>query len=280
MLYDTALALGANTAVWFSFDMAVMPDFASTADVTIDVFQVSQADSTVEATFGLNYVAASTTLAFGVGELAATAFDTANPIVLGEWYNIELNIHIDSGVGNDGFIAAYITRDGATPPTTAQIIASGFDQAATTLIALGSRNHGTAAHGTILFDNFRHDDARLYPKPRYRTEPVLTQSEHIFVGPGWIDGAAILSTGSDNVIRFFDTDKADTLAQEVFKLELDPDASRASIGPVAFKRGCFVQLTGTSPRVQVFMTQHSQIPGVLGPVYHNDANKRMLGRRR
>ena len=108
--------------------------------------------------------------------------------------------------------------------------------------------------------------------------PVFTKTGHAFVGPGHLDIAGLLTDEANNVMRLWDTDKADTNATQGFVVELDITGTFTLFsGPIKFNRGCYVELSGTDPRGQVFLTQSSDRPGVHGPMNHSDAGIRRLG---
>ena len=124
------------------------------------------------------------------------------------------------------------------------------------------------------------DDLQVYPpRERFPTQRTVMASDHVFVGPGMVDGAALLSTTSGNIMRLFDTDTGNVNAAQAFVAELDLAAHTAvgtGVEPLRFERGCFVQLTGTNPRGQVTV---SRMQG-WGPRYYSAWGMRHYGLRR
>ena len=276
-LVEGDIDIAANTTRYFAFDMWISPDFDATADDTVNVLECL-ASSTVEATFGFRYVASTDAINFGIGETAPTSF-TAQNIPKGVWHTVELTVDVDNSGSDDGTIDLYVTREGDPAQTvvSATQVAS-LDQGAVTQGFLGIQDHLATTTGTILIDNFIMDDARIYPHPRRPVSPVFTKSAHAFVGPGWIDGAALLTDEDSNVMRLWDTDNSDTNATQSFVVSFDVD-NQTSVGlPMFFRRGCYVELSGTAPRGLVLITQSSDKPGVRGPkAYVSDGLLRRYG---
>ena len=143
-----------------------------------------------------------------------------------------------------------------------------MDQAAIIQARLGviGKESGTST-GRVYVGEIFADDGRIYPYPNRQANPkVLTKSEHLFVGPGYLDWIALLTYNqTDNVIRVFDTDKADILTAEGHLIELHWGVHRSFSDPTFFKRGCYIELAGTETRVQAKYIENSQEPAVFGP---------------
>ncbi len=270
--------IAANTGRYVRFAMWISPDFTGTANDTINIFEAQDTSDVVEATFGLRIVAATNVINFGIGETAPTSFGSAE-IERGVWYNIELFIDLDNAGANDGTVDLYVTRDRESASTTvhASQVAS-LDQGAVTHGVLGVQDQLATTTGTILFDNFVFDDTRIYPEKRYREEITLTKSGHVFVGPGDISGLGLLTNGSGDTVRLFDTDQADTNSAQQFKVELVTGINTSVEGPIHFASGCYAQLSGTNPRVQIYLVRNTNEPGSRGPLYYSDGAVRRLGR--
>lgn len=144
---------------------------------------------------------------------------------------------------------------------------------------LGTQDTLSTTTGTILLDDFTMDDARLFPyKERFPQVVQITKSTHVFIGPGSVNSAAILSANSDDQINVWDTDTANINDGQGFKMELDYDVSIAFAGPLSFQRGCYVQLIGSSnPRGEVITTSQSNQKGVVGPIYYSQNGLRWWG---
>lgn len=237
--------------VWFS------PDFDATADDTVHLFELQGAADAIQAVVGFRYVAATDVINIGMGELAPTSFSGIE-IKKGVWYTVELAVTLDDGVSDDGTLDIYITEEGSPAATvvSATQVAS-LDQVAVTHGVIGVQNHLATTTGTILIDRFVFDDARIYPATdRFKTTKTLTQSGHVFVGPGKVLNATLLSgAGTDNVLKIFDTDVADTNDFSNVALELKNTANNETVDPagvpVDIIRGCYAQLTGTNPRAKI-----------------------------
>lgn len=270
--------IAANATRYIKFDMWLSPDFTGTADDTINLFELQDTNNVIEGTFGLRYVNSTNVINFGIGEVTPTSF-TTNDMPLGVWYTIEIMALNDPGA-NDGTLDLFITRAGDPAQTTVSVTqVASLDQGAVTHGVLGVQLHLATTTGTILYDNFIMDDARVFPLPRFSKTPILTQSGHAFIGPGHVSGGQLLTTGASNVMRLWDTDVADIVSTQNFVAEMDLDSGNftAVTGPLKFERGCYVELSGTDPRGQVYFNQNSPEPGVLGPRYHSDAGVRRWG---
>lgn len=240
----------------------------------------SVAGTTVEAACGLIrsganiqiWVAetnASPTQTVTIGTLAAPG----NPnSCLGKWQHVEMNIVLDSGVGNDGTIDAWWNDVAIGSQITA------LDQDATVDARFGAFGLDAGTNGTILFDQIVLDDARIYSnRERFPTQKTFTKSGHFFVGPGTIDAAALLSTTSGNIMRLYDTDTANVLDAQGFVVECDLAALPSFEGPATFQRGCYVELTGTNPRGQVILPEAYDRKGLARPLYYSDWGLRYYG---
>lgn len=241
---------------YFRFYMWLSPTFTATADDTINIFE-GIATATVEFTFGLRVVAATNVINFGIGETAPTSF-TPQSIERGVWYAIELDVTVDDGGSDDGTIDLRITKEGE--PSSDDIVATqvgSLDQGAITSGVLGVQNHLATTTGTILFDQFVQDDARIYPITRRFDDTILmTKTGHAFVGRGIVDNVTLMSgAGTDCVVTIFDTNKADTADATNTVTELKNTANNETVDPagmpVDLVRGAYVQLSGTNPRARV-----------------------------
>ncbi len=262
---DIAAAGTAHVAfnVWFS------DDFDATADDTVHLFELQGAANAIQGVVGFRYVAATDIINIGIGELAPTSF-SALEIKKGKWYTLELAVTLDDGGSNDGTLDIYITEDRSPYQTTvsASQVAS-LDQIAVTHGVLGIQNHLATTTGTILFDRFVVDDARIYPQTdRFKETVTLTQSSHVFVGPGTVCNATLLSgAGTDNILQIYDTNTADTTDASNVALELKNTANNETVDPagvpVDIIRGCYVSLTGTNPRAKIeFKTAMNSVANI------------------
>lgn len=252
---DLNIAAAANRfarfMVWLS------PDFTGTADDTMTLFEFQDTSNVVEVAFGLRVVASTNIINFGIGEVAPTSFG-AEAIERGKWYAIEIDVTLDDGGSNDGTIDLIVTKEDTAAATVihaAQV--ASLDQGAVTHGVLGIQNHLATTTGTILYDEFIMDDARIFPvSDRYSQDVLMTKSGHIFVGRGDIDNITLLSgSGTDSVAAVFDTDAANADDATNAKIELKNTVASEVVDPagvpVKFTRGAFLQLSGTTPRALV-----------------------------
>ena len=272
--------IAADTTRFAKFDIWFSPNFTATADDTINVFELQSTGPVVEATFGFRVVASTGVINFGIGETAPTSFGSVQ-IERGRWYTVELQVHLDAGGGNDGTIDLFVTKEGDTASTTVHATQVGsLDQAAVIQGVLGVQDHLATTTGTILFDGFRFDDERVFPERRFKRDPFLTKSGHAFIGPGSIDGAALLTTGGSNVMKLYDTDVANTDGDQEMKVELDQDRQTSFTGPLLFEKGCFVELSGTNPRGKVIFQGNTMEHAHVAPRHHSTALVRRWGQQR
>jgi len=237
--------------IWFS------PNFTGTADDTVEVLNLQNGSNVDEVVFGFRIVAATNVINLGIGETAPTSF-SSQEIERGIWYTVELDITLDAGGGNDGTVDIYVTKEDELADTAvAATQVSSLDQAAVTHARLGITGHLATTTGTILFDNFVQDDARVYPPVRrYDNATLLTKSGHVFIGRGTIDNVSLLSgSGTGNVLTVYDTDTADVNDASNIVVELKNTASDELVDPagtpMTIINGAYISLSGTNPRALV-----------------------------
>ena len=177
----------------------------------------------------------------------------------GEWMCVEVEVHVDAGVGNDGSIVVWIGND--------RIRIGNLDQGAITNFSFGAMNQTGDFTGHIYFDEIVFDDARLYPdyaphNLRLDGETMwFGKSGFAFIGKGHILGAQLIDGGSnDCTLQIYDTD--DVNYSETMKKE---HLKTTSSAPVAYSQalgdgplfnvdlGCYVALSGTNPSALVRM---------------------------
>lgn len=259
-------------SVWFS------PDFDATADDTFALLELKGAAAVVTGSIGARYVAATDVINMGIGSSATgtvpsqfASFDMSR----NTWYTIEATFDIETN--GSGTADLFITKEGDAAQTTADASLTSVTNIAVTDGVFGLQDHLATTTGTILLDDFVQDDARVFPRLRFPRDPVFTTSGHAFIGPGSIDGAALLTTGGSNVMRLWDSDIADTNATQSFKVEMDQDRQTSFAGPLKFNKGCYVQLSGTNPRGQVIFQGNTMEHGHVGPLHHSPALMRRWG---
>ena len=182
---------------------------------------------------------------------------------LREWFAVKSVNDLGS---NDGTIDIFVTPENtlaATATYAAQV--GSLDQGAVTTGSLGIQNHAATTTGTILIDDFVQDDVRIFPNERFPTTFTVTQNAHLFVGPGSIDAAALMTTGGSEILTLWDTDRANVDATQSFRVQLTDGVQTAFTGPLTFQKGCYAVISGTNARAHVILTEASDRPGVLGP---------------
>jgi hypothetical protein len=265
-----AIALGVTS--WFRFRMYVSPDFAATVQDIFNIFEVL-ATTTVEGSFGLR---ANTdgTVEFGVGEVAPTVF--SEPLTLGAHYTVEVQTIIDTGP-NDGIINVFITKDGEPRAASATITIGSLDQLAITQFRLGVQDHLATTTGVILISGFIADSDRLDVSERFPTTIDVTKDRHLFIGPGYIDYAQMMTSTAGHIASFYDTDVA-LATSGTFAAEVSVDIQPTLDTPIPFQKGCYVRLTGTNPRVNVHIADDIKNRRYLGPKYYSPSGVKRLGR--
>ena len=241
ILENTTFDMSLNENQFFRFQVFLSSDAiaANTNEFNIMTFHSA---SGVEIAVALNFTTANN-WRLGVGETGGTNYQGFS---LGAWHTVELDINLDAGTGNDGSIAWWL--DGSPGATV-----SSLDQAAVTHARIGvqGQDAGTTA-GTILFDEFYTDDARLYPiKNRWKQTMLMTSSGHAFVGPGTIENITLLSgSAADCIVEVWDTDTADTNDMENRVVILRNTATEEMVDPAGMPvdviRGAYVTISGTA----------------------------------
>ena len=228
-----------------------------------DIFAVLQlnAGATNEAGINIQYTTASGYRIMATGGTGTPACT----LTFDKWICVEAYFLIDSGVGNDGVVSLYV--DGTLVGSS-----TACDQGAITDYSYGCTgpDAGTTS-GRLYLGAITFDDARLYPDyERFPSQLVLDQTMQVFVGPGYIDAATLLTTGASNDLKLFDTDLGSSAIDERgFLVNLNIAAHTSLEGPVGFRKGCYAVLSGTSPRALVSLTENSNIPAVTGPIYYS-----------
>jgi hypothetical protein len=242
---------------YFRWYMYVSNDFTATADDTFNIFELQQAGGTVEMSVGFRITASSNLLEIGIGD--GTAPTSFTPFTRGKWTCVELLATV--ATGGTGAMTLYINGSSVVALTTlTQAAAVGQG-------VLGTQNTLSTTTGTILLDQFVMDDGRIYPfKERWPAHLVMTKSQHVFVGPGDVEGAVVLS--ADGTLTLYDTDTANILDELSYVTKLDEDTQTSMSGPVHFERGCYAVVAGSDPLVAVYLSRTNEKPGIVGPVMH------------
>jgi hypothetical protein len=276
---DTAAAATAHAGFYFY----LAPDFTMADTDKFIMFDLeSTLNTTSEAAMGLIRTGANV-LVWTAQTAAAAAqtlsLGTLDPpghpnSCLGTWHHVAMSATNDPGA-NDGTIDVWL--DGVL--VGAQI--TGLNQAAVVNGRLGVIGPDAGTKGTILFDDFIVDNARLYPnKERFPRIFPVTKTQHVFVGPGWVSGAALLTLGADDILTLWDTDVGNVDDDTGYIVQLDGNVQTAAEGPFHFKRGCYATISGTNPLGQVFLIVNNETQGVVGPLNYSQRGMIDYGRQR
>ena len=253
---DINLTLTSNyfTRFYVFFSM----DFAGTANDTFNIYEQQSTASVAEQTVSGRIVAATGVINLGIGKVAATSW-SAISIERGKWYAVELDT--TGAGGGAGTLDVYITREGDPAPSAVSATQVGsLTNLAGTHAVMGIQNHLATTTGTILFDEYAFDDTdRIYPiDDRYPRNVLMTQSGHVFVGPGWVEESTLIAAGAaDGVLTLYDTDSASTTspARVVDWIQSDTALQTPKSGRRYFERGCYAALSGTTPRAVIAVGQ-------------------------
>lgn len=274
-LAEADINIADGTTNHFAFDMLIASDFTGTADDTIPILELLGTGPATVVALGIIYTTATDVITLGCG----SAITGATPSTAGTfqlkrntWYTIEMTALIKTN--NTGTIDVFITEEGNAAQLTADIALTSQDHIAVEDGLFGVQDQETTTTGTILFDNFVQDDARIFAKQRYPLVKLLTKTEHVFVGPGWIEDIRLLSGGAtNNVLTVFDTDEASTSDASNIVAEIKNITNNEAVplhDRVYVRKGAYVQLAGTDPRATLRVG--------IAPAY-NDAAVRDLGLR-
>src|SRR6185295_2041092 len=246
-LTSTSIVIADGTTNSFRWYMFASSDLTATADDTFNIFELQQAGGTIEQSVSMRITAASNLLEIGVGDgVVATSF-VAFP--RNKWVVVELTDKVSTG--GSGLQTLYLDETqviALTSQTQAAAVGKGV---------LGTQDTLATTTGTLYFDQFVQDDLRIYGLPiRYPNTLLMTKTGHAFVGSGTVENSSLLSgAGTDCVLQLFDTDVNNTLHAGRMKLELKNTVNNDIVDPagvpVVFQRGCYVVLSGTTPRAMI-----------------------------
>ena len=257
LLENSAFDTSADITRHLRFYLFVTDDLTMAASDIFDILHI-RSGSAAEVVVSIRNN--SGVIEIGAGETAGSTRTTH--LTLGKWHAIELSLAIDGAADGSGTIDFFVdgTQVGAQigSLTQAQITNARF--------GVQGKDSGTTA-GRLYFDQIVYDDARVYPIANRKPKNVIvTDDEHVFIGPGVIDGATLLTTGDSNTMHIYDTDTADANDASSRKVELDLETHTSWDGPIHFEKGCYVDLGGTNPRGQVVINTES----LAGPIYYFD----------
>lgn len=275
VLVEGDIDIATGTTRYFRFPMYIASDLAATANDNFSIFELQQAAGTQVYTVGITITATTDRCALWVGEADTPETTSGIQLPVGKWFVVEVEANVDTAAAN-GDITVYV--DGteyvslATPVQNAAAVGRGV---------YGTQVTAATTTGTLLFGELIMDDARIYPpNERFPTTVRVTKTQTVFVGPGYIEGATILS--ANGTMDVYDTDTANINDLQAKKVELNTGGNFVSNdGLVYFERGCHVVLGGTNPYGEIKLVRNSAQPGVRGPTaYFSDGAIRLYGSKR
>ena len=270
-LTEASIAAVLGTTIYSSFMLYIGKDFTATADDTFNIYELQGAAAAVQSAIALRITASTDEVDMSVGKTGASSSYTS--VSKGVWHHIEIKSVIADAAG--GSVSLYM--DGIDTGATSVLI-TNID---VTQGVFGTQDTLATTTGTLLFDDFRVDDALVYPhRQRFPNVPRITKSGHVFVGPGWIEGATLLS--ANGTMDVYDTDVGNITDLQSKLVELSTSGNFVSYDqPVYFERGCYVVLGGTNPYGEVKLVTNSQRRGIFGPTaWGGDGAIRNYGQKR
>jgi len=252
--------------------MGLSKDFSFTADDTFNVFELQQAGGTAEISVGFRVTNSSQLIEFGIGDGTAPTSFTQWP-GRQKWVCVELLATVSTvGAGVVTLFIDGVQTNTLTSQTHAAAVGRGV---------LGSQDTLATTLGTIYYDEFVQDDGRIYPfRDRFPASYLVQKNGHIFVGPGYIDGATLSKISSnDETLVLYDTDTA-TINDVATVADLSATAQTAVSGPLYFHRGCYAVIGGTAPRATVHIMKSNEKPGIKGPHFYSNWGLRWYGNHR
>ena len=247
-----AIDVALNATRFVRFYLFLGKDLVATVADNFNIFTFSS--GATEGVVALR-VETDNDIFIGVGE---TGF--ANPslrIERGRYYCVEVEYTPDAAAGS---IALYV--DGALINTITTLTNAATIQG---VLGNGASLLSTTT-GHMFVSDFVFDDTRIYPyKERYPDNVWITKTQHVFVGPGWIDEAAITSAAGSLIL--YDTDKGDINNAEAV-VDLNTAEGRVFFdGGAEFKRGCYAVLS-PGHEAEVRISTGAPWAGQYGPGAH------------
>jgi hypothetical protein len=246
-VYQTQAAFNVTATNYWSVAFAFYAKSTTMADGNRT--SLVWANSTKEFCLQLYYTTAGG-LQLLLSETAATAVGS-NPVVPIEenkWHWIELYGVLDPG-SNDG--TASLVYDGVLIGTV-----TSLDQASFTDLYVGLQDidaghtAGLYAFDDIYASGINTSAVRIGYRSQFPTNIHVSApasaayGEHLFLGPGTIKGAQLLTAAAGDNIRFYDTDRAYTTGTYGEVAELDFSAGVTFLpDPIEFSRGCYCLVT-------------------------------------
>lgn len=242
---DIDIADGATG--WAAFYLFLGKDLRGVTDI-FNIFEFQGTGNAVEGAVSLRITTGSEEVEIGTGQTAAATFATQK-LQKGRWYHIAIRTVVSTG--GSGTSDVYVDGKqvhGVTTITNTAVLRG----------VLGIQNTLSTTLGHIYFDQFAFDDLQVYPfADRYPETILIYKSQHLALGQTELLNVTLeQGAGTDNVLKIYDTDRADTtdehnLVAWLYNLTAsEPPIDLADV-PVEVKRGVYVQLTGTAPRALI-----------------------------
>ena len=241
-LIASAVAIANTVTAWTRFYLFLGKDLTGVTDI-FNIFELQGTANAVENAIGLRITTGSNVVEIGIGQTAPSVFAT-QPLMKCRFYCVEMKSVIQSG--GTGTIDLYV--DGALVQSVTTLTNTAVLRG-----VLGTQDTLSTTTGHVFISGFCFDDARVFPdKSRFPASKRATKSTHIFVGPGWIDSAAILSSSGSFIL--YDTDTANTDNAEAV-VDLDQARGVTSYdGGAYFARGCYASITSAIAEVKLLVT--------------------------
>ena len=145
---------------------------------------------------------------------------TTYTVPLGKWFWIELLVRVNTTSG--ALSTLWVTQEGESTATqvatTAGVTGIAGAPAPDSARVGVSINAGTGHTGTILIDSYIYSDpngangsGRIPMQDnRWTTSTHIHMPQHVFVGPGWVDGLTMIAGATDlnQEVILYDTDQA------------------------------------------------------------------------
>jgi len=272
-VYQTQAAYNVTADNYFSFGFAVYIS-SNLVMAANDRFTIAagMASSTEEVVVDILYTAAR-----GY-DIVLDETNGGTPAVytqfaLDKWHWVEVAGHCDDGGTNNGTATLYF--DGYNIGSL-----SSLDQGAFTDLYIGAINQDlTTTAGYVFFDDcigsgIDTSAVRVGYRSRYPINPHISASQHLFVGPGTVDNIQLLTGTANDMLRLYDTDRANTDGTYQHVAEIMVEGTTYSTtadkdGPFYFQRGCYAVISGTNPRAQAAISMNNlERPTIY---YGNDA---------
>ena len=265
-LTQTGFTVASDGNTWTRFYVCLGNDLTASAadDWSILEYQTATNAINLAVMLGLSagITGATKYARLGLNSSLGTTWSTI-PMEVNKWHALEVayNTALNSTDGankNDSTQHATLYLNGYSVAVADNTSGGTFNQ-----LVLGTQDTLSTTSGTILFDQFIQDDARVYPiVDRFSTTIHLTKSSHIAVGACRIDNVTLhAGAAADGVVTIFDTDRGNTNDASKIKVRLSNVTSSDMIDPagmpVSCQRGCYVQLAGTNPRATIILSMQN-----------------------